>query len=176
MFINFWCSLYYCTSSLIFGCVYSEMMCEIDENGEKHIMMCRVILGNLERVEFGSQQRFRGPHFDTGVDELINPKRYVVWCENMNTHIVPEFIVSYKPGCNISGKHCSFFVIHSFQLLFECRERMQQSGANTGQRNGDVFAHNALFIHKLQRAVPLPAKLEFEALFTSYQVSLHFLL
>ncbi|XP_069153482.1 inactive poly [ADP-ribose] polymerase RCD1-like [Solanum lycopersicum] len=82
----------------------SHMMCEVDENGEKHIMLCRVIVGKLEKVELGSQQLFpSSAEFDTGVDDLINPKLHVIWCSNMNTHILPIFIVSYKSGCHMSG-------------------------------------------------------------------------
>ncbi|MCD7467373.1 hypothetical protein HAX54_004783 [Datura stramonium] len=84
---------------------YSHMMSEIDEYGEKHIIFCRVILGNLEKVELGSRQLFPSSvDFDTGVDDLNNPQLYVVWCNNMNTHILPECIVSYKSGRHMSGQ------------------------------------------------------------------------
>ncbi|XP_069152957.1 probable inactive poly [ADP-ribose] polymerase SRO3 [Solanum lycopersicum] len=53
----------------------------VDENGEKHIVLCQFILGNSEKVELGSKQLFpSSANFDTGVDELTNPKVYVVWC------------------------------------------------------------------------------------------------
>ncbi|XP_060199219.1 inactive poly [ADP-ribose] polymerase RCD1-like [Lycium barbarum] len=80
----------------------SAMMSAEDEYGEKHIILCRVILGKSEKVELGSQQlRPSSVDFDTGVDDLTNPRWYVVWCGNMNTHILPECVVSYKP--HISG-------------------------------------------------------------------------
>lgn len=94
------------------------MMSEIDENGEKHIILCRVIVGKVEKVELGSQQLFRSSaDFDTGVDDLINPKLHVVWCGNMNTHILPLYIVSYKSVRHMSGKDCSFLLFIAFNYF-----------------------------------------------------------
>lgn len=56
-------------------------MCKIEEKDEKHIMFCRVIFGNLEKFEFGSQQLFLSSlNFYTGVHELsiLNCMWYVV--------------------------------------------------------------------------------------------------
>ena len=69
----------------------------MDENGEKHLVLCRVILGNLEQVEPGSQQDCPSSiYFDTGADDAVNPQCYVVWPCNMSRHIIPEFVVSFK--------------------------------------------------------------------------------
>lgn len=96
----------------------SEMMSEVDENGEKHMILCRVILGNSEKVELGSQQFFRSSaDYDSGVDDLMNPKLYVVWCGNMNTHILPQCIVSFKPNRHMPGKHCSFLLFINFNYF-----------------------------------------------------------
>ena len=92
-------------------------MCDIDENDKIHIMLCLAVLGNLEKVELGSQNVFpSSTNFDIGVDDLINLNLHVVWCKNMNTHILPLFIVSYKSDfiCPVSIAH---LVIPSFQLL-----------------------------------------------------------
>ncbi|KAI3460106.1 hypothetical protein Pfo_016769 [Paulownia fortunei] len=81
----------------------SAMLSEIDENGEKHVILCRVILGKCEKVEAGSQQLYPSSvDYDTGVDDLNNPRWYTVWHANMNTHILPECVVSYRP-VNMSG-------------------------------------------------------------------------
>ncbi|KAK4722597.1 hypothetical protein R3W88_012830 [Solanum pinnatisectum] len=65
---------YYCACFLS-SC---DMMSDIDENGEKHIILCQVILGNFEKVELGSNQLFpSSKDFDTGVDDLTNPMWYV---------------------------------------------------------------------------------------------------
>ncbi|XP_047948045.1 probable inactive poly [ADP-ribose] polymerase SRO3 [Salvia hispanica] len=81
----------------------SAMLAEVDENGEKHVILCRVILGRCEKVEAGSLQSYpSSAEFDTGVDDLNNPRWYTVWHGNMNTHILPECVVSYRP-VNIKG-------------------------------------------------------------------------
>ncbi|KAG6425112.1 hypothetical protein SASPL_115536 [Salvia splendens] len=47
------------------------MLAEVDENGEKHVILCRVILGRCEKVEVGSLQSYpSSAEFDTGVDDL----------------------------------------------------------------------------------------------------------
>lgn len=84
---------------------------EPDENGEKHAILCRVVVGNAEKVEAGSKQWFpTSTKFDTGVDEFKNPRQYTVWGTNMNTHILPQCVVSFKSSCLISGKY--LFVDH----------------------------------------------------------------
>ncbi|KAK4751470.1 hypothetical protein SAY87_004952 [Trapa incisa] len=77
---------------------------ELDDNGEKHVILCRVILGSVEKVEFGSKQSHPSSvNFDTGVDDPRNPKWYVVWPFNMNTHVLPEFILSFKSSDGSKG-------------------------------------------------------------------------
>ncbi|KAK1366969.1 Poly [ADP-ribose] polymerase [Heracleum sosnowskyi] len=73
--------------------------------GENHVIMCRVILGKCEKIQAGSQQLYPSSvEYDTGVDDVSNPKWYIVWGANMNTHILPECVVSYKHTRNISGQ------------------------------------------------------------------------
>lgn len=81
-----------------------------DDNGEKHVLLCRVILGNVEKVEAGSKQCYPSSlEFDTGVDDPRTPKRYVVWSTNMNRHVLPECVVSYKAFDHVPGMyHCIF--------------------------------------------------------------------
>ncbi|XP_076956433.1 inactive poly [ADP-ribose] polymerase RCD1-like isoform X2 [Bidens hawaiensis] len=75
----------------------SAMLCDIDENGIRHMMLCRVILGNAEVVHAGSKQFYPSDQcFDSGVDDLQNPNSYIIWNTNMNTHIFPECVVSFK--------------------------------------------------------------------------------
>ncbi|XP_052202437.1 probable inactive poly [ADP-ribose] polymerase SRO1 isoform X2 [Diospyros lotus] len=46
-----------------------------DDNGEKHVILCEVILGKCEKVQAGSSQLYpSSKDFDTGVDDLKNPK------------------------------------------------------------------------------------------------------
>ncbi|MCO5590929.1 hypothetical protein L7F22_044905 [Adiantum nelumboides] len=75
----------------------SAVYSDVDDNGEQHVVLCRVIMGNMEQVPRGSTQFHPGSEdFDCGVDNLCNPRQYIVWSTHMNTHILPEFVVSFK--------------------------------------------------------------------------------
>ncbi|KAF0930835.1 hypothetical protein E2562_035411 [Oryza meyeriana var. granulata] len=70
---------------------------DVDENGIVHMMLCRVIMGNVEIVRHGSKQhRPSNEYFDSGVDDLKNPQHYIVWDMNLNSHIYSEFVVTIK--------------------------------------------------------------------------------
>jgi hypothetical protein len=75
----------------------SAVYADNDENGEQHMLLCRVILGTAELVLQGSD-RFHpsSENFDTGVDDLSDPKRLIIWSTHMNTHILPLYVVSFK--------------------------------------------------------------------------------
>lgn len=82
----------------------SASYCDDDENGIRYMLLCRVILGNPELVQSGSNQFHpSSEEFDSGVDHLQNPSHYVVWSMNMNTHIYPEYIVSFKMSSQGTG-------------------------------------------------------------------------
>ncbi|XP_051133382.1 probable inactive poly [ADP-ribose] polymerase SRO5 isoform X1 [Andrographis paniculata] len=73
-----------------------------DDDGLRHLLLCRVILGKAEVISPGSGQcNPSSEEFDSGVDNLLAPGRYVVWNSCMNTHILPEFVVSFRatPSC-----------------------------------------------------------------------------
>ncbi|CAM8983297.1 unnamed protein product [Rhodiola kirilowii] len=79
----------------------SVMKLEPDENGEKYVILCRVLLGKVEKVDAGSKQcRPASTNYDNGVDDLKIPKRFIVWCTNMNTHILTQCVVSFKSSRN----------------------------------------------------------------------------
>ncbi|XP_073220484.1 inactive poly [ADP-ribose] polymerase RCD1-like isoform X2 [Cicer arietinum] len=78
---------------------------DVDENGVKHLVLCRVIMGNMELLRLGSDQFHpSGCEYDNGVDDIESPNYYVVWNMNMNTHIYPEFVVSFKAPLDAEGK------------------------------------------------------------------------
>ncbi|CAK9173440.1 unnamed protein product [Ilex paraguariensis] len=82
----------------------SATYCDVDENGLRHMVLCRVIMGNMELVLPGSKQFHPSSEdFDSGVDDLQDPKHYIVWNMNMNTHIHPEFVVSFKVSSDAEG-------------------------------------------------------------------------
>lgn len=92
-------------------------MTEADEKGEKHVILCQVMLGEMERIEAGSEQfKPSSGDYDSGVDDLQNPRFYVVWSENINQTILPEFIVSFTSSHHQPGTKFKF--IHVFHLFY----------------------------------------------------------
>ncbi|CAL9752024.1 unnamed protein product [Musa acuminata subsp. burmannicoides] len=84
----------------------SSTLSEVDSNGDRHILLCRAIMGKSEKVEAGSLQYHpSSDEFDSGVDDLTTPKWYIVWSTHMNTHILPEYIVSFRSSCHQSQGH-----------------------------------------------------------------------
>ncbi|KAL4584934.1 hypothetical protein LXL04_009545 [Taraxacum kok-saghyz] len=68
-----------------------------DDDGVKHLLLCRVILGKLEVVNPSSKQCSpSSENFQSGVDDMASPKKFIIWSNHMNTHILPEFILSFK--------------------------------------------------------------------------------
>ncbi|XP_022724468.1 probable inactive poly [ADP-ribose] polymerase SRO2 isoform X3 [Durio zibethinus] len=83
----------------------SANLTNVDDNGVRHLILCRVILGNVEKVEAGSQQYHPSSmDFDSGSDDPKNPRWYVVWSSNANTRILPECVVSFKPSGSMQGQ------------------------------------------------------------------------
>jgi hypothetical protein len=79
----------------------SAIYADNDENGEQHVVLCKVVLGACELVAYGSDQFHpSSEEFDTGVDDSVSPRRLIVWSTHMNTHILPLYIVSFRlPPC-----------------------------------------------------------------------------
>ncbi|KAM1397798.1 hypothetical protein ACFX2I_015336 [Malus domestica] len=84
---------------------HSPMQCveglNVDEDGLRHLLLCRVILGRPEVVCPGSKQHHpSSEQFDSGIDNIFAPKKYIVWSTHMNTHILPEYVISFRaPSC-----------------------------------------------------------------------------
>ncbi|XP_019197262.1 PREDICTED: probable inactive poly [ADP-ribose] polymerase SRO5 isoform X1 [Ipomoea nil] len=75
-----------------------------DENGVRHLLLCRVILGKMEVVPPGSGQWHpSSEEFDSGVDDSVAPRKYIVWSTNMNTHILPQYVVSFRVPASVKG-------------------------------------------------------------------------
>uniref|UniRef100_A0A453IKT7 PARP catalytic domain-containing protein n=1 Tax=Aegilops tauschii subsp. strangulata TaxID=200361 RepID=A0A453IKT7_AEGTS len=73
------------------------MLANADENGEAHIVLCRVLMGRPEAIPAGSSQLHpSSDDYDSAVDNMQNPQWYVVWSKDMNTRILPEYVVSFK--------------------------------------------------------------------------------
>ncbi|CAL9244602.1 unnamed protein product [Arabidopsis halleri] len=73
------------------------------EDGMRFLLLCRVLLGKSENVPHGSTRSCpSSPEFDSGVDDLASPKKYIVWSTHMNTHVLPEFLVCIKAPFNLT--------------------------------------------------------------------------
>lgn len=83
---------------IFFFCTfYSANYCDDDDKGVRHMILCRVIMGKMELVHPGSKQFHpSNEEFDSGVDDLQNPRHYIVWNMNINSHVYPECVVSFK--------------------------------------------------------------------------------
>ncbi|PNX72438.1 putative inactive poly (ADP-ribose) polymerase SRO5-like protein [Trifolium pratense] len=71
----------------------------VDKDGFRHLLLCRVILGRMEVVAEGSDQRRpSSEEYDSGVDvdSFSSPKEYIVWSNKINTHVLPEYVLSFK--------------------------------------------------------------------------------
>ncbi|XP_007044660.2 PREDICTED: probable inactive poly [ADP-ribose] polymerase SRO2 isoform X2 [Theobroma cacao] len=83
----------------------SVLSSEADENGLRHVLLCRVILGKQEVLTANSNQFHpTSPEFDSGVDDLSAPRKYIVWSVYMNTHILPSYVISIKAPYLIGSK------------------------------------------------------------------------
>ncbi|WOL19519.1 inactive poly [Canna indica] len=70
---------------------------DVNANGLINLMLCRIIMGNVELICPGSKQfQPSNENFDTGVDDLQKPKHYIIWDADMHTHIYAEYIVTFK--------------------------------------------------------------------------------
>ncbi|GAB4845681.1 hypothetical protein Ancab_039084 [Ancistrocladus abbreviatus] len=75
-----------------------------DEDGLSHMLLCRVLLGKMKVVHPNSDQSYpTSKEFDSGVDNLESPKKYIVWSTNMNTHILPEYVISFRAPSSFKG-------------------------------------------------------------------------
>ncbi|CAI9753936.1 unnamed protein product [Fraxinus pennsylvanica] len=75
-----------------------------DEDGLRHLLLCRVLLGRTEIVRPDSRQSNpSSEEFDSGVDNLASPKKYIVWSTRLNTHILPEYVVSFRSSTRLEG-------------------------------------------------------------------------
>ncbi|KAK9060252.1 hypothetical protein SSX86_020956 [Deinandra increscens subsp. villosa] len=69
----------------------------VDSDGLMHVLLCRVILGRPEVVHPGSRKdQPSSMKFDSGVDNMSSPTKYVIWEHHMNTHILPVYIISFR--------------------------------------------------------------------------------
>ncbi|CAL5214261.1 unnamed protein product [Lathyrus oleraceus] len=73
-------------------------MCTVeDENGLRHVLLCRVIVGKFESVAADSKQSQPSCNeYDTGVDDILAPRKHIIWTAFMNSYIHPDYIISFN--------------------------------------------------------------------------------
>lgn len=100
--------------------IYSIRSSIIDEDRLRHVLLCRVLLGRTELVRPGSGQSYpSSEEFDSGVDNLLSPKKYIVWSTHMNTHILPEFVISFTTDPSfLRGEKIDMLVAVNLLQLF----------------------------------------------------------
>ncbi|KAE8698906.1 Kinase superfamily protein [Hibiscus syriacus] len=88
-------SVYLSAAKFSFDSVLSS---KVDDTGLRHLLLCRVILGMQEVVTGDCNGRFHpsSPEFDSGVDDLSTPRKYIIWSTSMNSHILPCYIISFE--------------------------------------------------------------------------------
>ncbi|XP_039144260.1 inactive poly [ADP-ribose] polymerase RCD1-like isoform X2 [Dioscorea cayenensis subsp. rotundata] len=75
----------------------SVNLCDVDEKGIQYMLLCRVILGNVEQVRPGSKLYCpSSTSYDSGVDNFVRPNHYLICSTQLNTRIHPEYVVSFK--------------------------------------------------------------------------------
>ncbi|KAK8537272.1 hypothetical protein V6N12_043440 [Hibiscus sabdariffa] len=83
----------------------SVLSSTVDESGLRHLLLCRVILGKQEVVTGDSSDQFHpiSSEFDSGVDDISAPTKYIIWNSRLNFSILPCYIVSFEAPY-LSGK------------------------------------------------------------------------
>lgn len=76
-------------------------------------------MGNVEVVHPGSKQVHPScESYDSGVDDLNDPKHYIVWDMKKNTHIYPLYAVGFKVSSDAGGNSLIHFEFFFFFFLF----------------------------------------------------------
>ncbi|XP_039056492.1 inactive poly [ADP-ribose] polymerase RCD1-like isoform X2 [Hibiscus syriacus] len=111
----------------------SAKYCDIDENGVQYMILCHVIVGKTELLCPGSGQCLPSSEdVDSGVDDLQHPKYYITWNMNINTHIYPEYFVSFKLSSNDKGVIASS---KGFQGHLSCNNIFRINGSINHQNS-----------------------------------------
>lgn len=93
-------------------CYYSACNSPVDKDGLRHLLLTRAILGKSEVVQIGSNQCHpSSEEFDSGMDNLQSPRKIIVWSTHMNTHTLPEYVVSFRAPPSLAGKQLRNFVL-----------------------------------------------------------------
>ncbi|KAK1264007.1 putative inactive poly [ADP-ribose] polymerase SRO1 [Acorus gramineus] len=87
------------------GLTASLKSCDVDDDGLHYMLLCRIIMGNMEEMQSGNQFCPRQENFDSAVDNLEKPKCYMIWSSQTKANIYPEFVISFKLAPYIRGSY-----------------------------------------------------------------------
>lgn len=163
------------------------MLTKPDENGEAHIVLCRVLMGRPEAVPASSPQFHpSSDEYDSAVDNLENPRWYVVWSTDMNTRILPEYVVSFRwlnlpqmEGWSLVSEICwmelfPFGTAITVKLWFS-----GSSGLGSKLKKPSPAATRDMFpmlLTEIQRFVPSPKLQTLQRTYNCFKVNWYFLL
>ena len=86
-----------------------------DEYGVKHLLLCRVILGNTEKIAAIPAKLHTFRH------NLIPPLQYTIWGAYMNSHVLPDFIFSFTaPSLTGNYYHYDYFLCNWISITTFC--------------------------------------------------------
>jgi len=91
--------------------LFSVQYCSVDEDDLMHLLLCRVLTENTDPINYGSSQfHSNSDEFDSEVDGISSLRKYTIWSANINTHILPEYVVTFTAppclmGSNSSSRH-----------------------------------------------------------------------
>ncbi|XP_047327963.1 inactive poly [ADP-ribose] polymerase RCD1-like isoform X2 [Impatiens glandulifera] len=123
------------------GTIFSARASAVDINGARHMVFCRVIMGNMEVLHLESEQFHpSSDEYDTGVDNLLNPRLYMIWNMNKNTHIFPEYVVSFKVHSDTKGFPAGIVARPQLQMAPGCGGGFQGRDAYSKQNFLLLFA------------------------------------
>jgi len=95
------------------------MQYQVDKDEEKHLILCRVLLGSVERVDLECYQTYpSNTGYDTGSDDPKNPKWYVVWANDINKRILPVCVVSCKTSVAVGSCNISYLSFMDFYVFY----------------------------------------------------------
>jgi hypothetical protein len=85
----------------------SGIQYQVDKDEEKHVILCRVALGSVERLFLECDQtNSSNEGYDTASDNPNNPKWYAVWADDINKRILPVCVVSCKTSAIQAAGNC----------------------------------------------------------------------
>ncbi|KAL5074021.1 hypothetical protein RYX36_013005 [Vicia faba] len=81
-------------ANVVYSC---GMQHPVEKDEEKYLVLCRIVLGRMERVDLETHQtHVSNNDYDTGCDDPKNPHWYVVWGNDMNKRVLPVCVITCK--------------------------------------------------------------------------------